>query len=130
VAIAWPLASVCPPFSTVIVAPLLLVRSENDTVLLLTGLPAPSVTVAVMMLDSPAARELLVDDIAMLYPDAVPSSVSSNSPPQAVMKKSIAKDISSNMNVRDDFVLFDFIILLSFVLWTDDVIPLYGKILP
>jgi hypothetical protein len=129
VAIAWPLASVCPPFSTVIVAPLLLVRSENDTVLLLTGLPAPSVTVAVMMLDSPAARELLVDDIAMLYPDAVPSSVSSNSPPQAVMKKSIAKDISSNMNVRD-FILIDFIILLSFVLGTDNIILLYDKILP
>jgi hypothetical protein len=109
---AFPWASVRPPFSTLMVAPLLLIRSENATVCPLTGLPSLSVSVAVMMLDSPAPRELPVDDIAMLYPEVPPVS-SSNSPPQAVRNKSMAKDISSK-NVLDNFVLFDFIILLSF----------------
>jgi hypothetical protein len=72
------------------------------------------VTVAVMMLDSPAAREVTVDDIEMLLPvDGLVVVLSSLLPPQAVIKKSIAKEISSN-NVRDNLVLIDFIILISF----------------
>ena len=127
---ACPLASVLPPFSVVLVAPLLLVRSENATVCPLTALPLLSVSVAVMMLDSPAAREVTVDVIAMLYPvDVLPPVSSSKVPPQAVRKKSIAKEISSDI-VRDDLVLFDFIILLSFLLGTDDILFLNDKILP
>jgi hypothetical protein len=127
---ACPLASVRPSFRVLLVAPLLLLRSENATVCPLTGLPEPSVTVAVMMLDSPAAREVTVDVIAMLYPvDVLPPVPSSSVPPQAVRNKSIAKEISSD-SVRDDLVLFDFIILLSFLLGTDDILYLYDKILP
>jgi hypothetical protein len=111
---ACPLASVRPPFSVLVVAPLLLARSENATVCPLTGLPVLSVSVAVITLDSPAAREVPVDVIAMLNPvDVLPPVPSSKVPPQAVRKKSIAKEISSD-NVRDDLILFDFIILLSF----------------
>jgi hypothetical protein len=54
---------------------------------------------------------------------------SSKVPPQAVRNKSIAKEISSD-SVRDDLVLFDFIILLSFLLGTDDILYLYDRILP
>jgi hypothetical protein len=127
---AWPLASVWPPLSALLVAPLLLVISEKATVCPLTGLPEPSVPVAVIMLDSPAAREVTVDVIAMLYPaDVLPPVPLSKVPPQAVRNKSIAKHISSD-NVRDDLVLFDFIILLSFLLGTDDILFRDGKILP
>jgi hypothetical protein len=80
-----------------------------------------------MILDSPAAREITVDDREMLLPVDVPPPVSSSVvPPQAVRNKSIAKEISSN-NVRDNFVLIDFIMLLSFLLGTDDILFLYGN---
>jgi hypothetical protein len=71
------------------------------------------VTVAVMMLDSPAPREVTLDAIEMLPPVDVLVVLSSLLPPQAVIKKSMAKEISSN-NVRDNLVLIDFIILISF----------------
>jgi hypothetical protein len=122
VATACPLTSVTPPFRVVLVAPLLLLRIVNDTACPLTGIPELSVSVAVMMLDSPAARDVPVDDIAMLNPvDVLPPVLSSKVPPQAIRNKSIAKEISSD-NVRDDFPLFDFIILLSFVFGTDDIL--------
>ena len=127
---ACPLASVIPPFKVLVVAPLLLARSENATVCPLTGLPVLSVSVAVIMLDSPAAREVTVEVMAMLNPvEVLPPVPSSKVPPQAVRNKSIAKEISSD-NMRDDFALFDFIILLSFVFGTDDVLFLDDKILP
>jgi len=82
------------------------------------------------MLDSPAAREVTVEVMAMLNPvEVLPPVPSSKVPPQAVRNKSIAKEISSD-NMRDDFALFDFIILLSFVFGTDDVLFLDDKILP
>jgi hypothetical protein len=65
------------------------------------------------MLDSPAAREVTLDDIEILTPVDVPPPLSSSKlPPQAVRNKSIAKEISSN-NVRD-LILIDLIILISF----------------
>ena len=55
---ALPLASVAPPFRGTSVAKLLLVRSANVTIWPWTGLPEPSVTIALMTVLFPADRDV------------------------------------------------------------------------
>jgi len=55
---ALPLESVTPPFRGTSDAPLILVRSANVTVCPAEGAPEPSVTVALIMVLSPAFREV------------------------------------------------------------------------
>jgi hypothetical protein len=81
----------------------------------LAALPSLSVTVAVKMLDSPAARELMLADAETL-PSPATFVPSSKVPPQAAKNKNIAKEISSSNNLREDFALIDLIILFSFLI--------------
>jgi hypothetical protein len=106
---------VIPPFNDAIDAPLLLLINENATAAPLTAVPSLSVTVAVKMLDSPAASDSTLADTETLPspPDVVPSS---KEPPQAIINASIAKEISSNNNLREDFALDELIILFSFLI--------------
>jgi hypothetical protein len=65
--------------------------------------------------DASAVGDPVNDAICCPEPVGVVSvPVSSLLPPQAVIKKSMAKEISSN-NVRENLVLIDFIILISFL---------------
>jgi hypothetical protein len=55
---AWPLASVTPPFRGTRVAPLLLWRNANVTVCPAEGVPEPLVIVALMMVLFPAESDI------------------------------------------------------------------------
>jgi hypothetical protein len=65
---AWPLASVTPPFRKANVAKLWLPISANVTVCPAEGAPEPSVTVALIMVLSPAFREVASAVKVMMSP--------------------------------------------------------------
>jgi hypothetical protein len=110
VAMAVPLASVIL-FTTRKAAPLLFVSNPKLTFNPDNSSPSSSWTVATMILISPTATEAGVASSVIVFSDDEASPPPSG--PHPLRQQNRVK-INSSSNVRDNFALVDFVILLSF----------------
>jgi hypothetical protein len=105
---------VVPPFSVVMVAPLLLLRIVNVTALPLTAAPALLVTLTVRILVCPDERDV-GDPVnaAICCPVPAVGVIASSLLPHPLRQKNRTKRIK-RFKKDKNFLLVDFAILLSF----------------